>query len=262
MTASVIRSAFFGRLTAYGGVFDAKPVLWPGVSQKPPESGQWLEPKLFPNEPAVYGWELNSQVLHRGFFQILVGFRPGRGEGEAIDTAQRLARLFPYGFHVSQGIRVSQAPTLGPTIYREHRAYVPLTIPYLGFNLPEWPEYHTVVVGYSDQVQPGVDFYGFGFDSFGSVSPATLEDGTPVLGIYAYEVSGVFGNLQVAFTEGVIPVSENLQLTTGGETYALTYDSAMDGADLWGFQIPAEDVATFFGEVGSSVLVRLEVTTP
>ena len=78
MSTTDITEAVFAKLKTFA--HDPLPaILWPGIQETPPETGMWLQPGHFPNEPHDIAWDNGACVDTRGFAQVLVYFRPGQG---------------------------------------------------------------------------------------------------------------------------------------------------------------------------------------
>ena len=116
------------------------PVLYPGVNQEPPDTGPWIEASLFPNEPRDNSWDPSQCAEDRGFFQMLVGYRPGMvfaglyGEVAASEVADALVAWFPKAYELG-GVRVMKRGTRGPSYVEDgNKLFIPLTIHYSGVN--------------------------------------------------------------------------------------------------------------------------------
>jgi len=133
MSTTAIVEAAFARLAAFE--YDPQPeILWPGKQEKPPESGMWLEPRVFPNEPGDIAWDDDACVDTRGFFQILVYFRPGQGQIEPSELADALIAHFPKGQTLA-AVRVRKRPWQSPMITPDSsKLYIPVTIPWKGLT--------------------------------------------------------------------------------------------------------------------------------
>jgi hypothetical protein len=112
----------------------APTVLWPGLNQTPPQDGPWLEAGYFPNEPLDRTWNADSCAEQRGFFQVLVGYRPGDGEIEPSELADAVVAHFPKALDLG-GVVVTKQPTRGPSFVDEgDKLFIPVTISYRGFE--------------------------------------------------------------------------------------------------------------------------------
>jgi len=116
-------------------VYSPQPqILWPGIQETPPESGMWLQPSLFPNEPADIAWDDDACVDTRGFIQILIYFRPGQGQIDPSELADALIAFYPKGSALGP-VRVRKRPWQSPAITQDaSKLYIPLTIPYQGLT--------------------------------------------------------------------------------------------------------------------------------
>jgi len=111
----------------------APAVLWPGLNQEPPDTDLWLEPGFFPNEPVDDTWPNDSCAEQRGFFQVLVGYRPGAGEIAPSELADAVVALFSKGTDLG-GVVVRKQPTRGPSFVDEgDKLLIPVTVYYRGF---------------------------------------------------------------------------------------------------------------------------------
>jgi len=96
VSSTNILVAAIDRLEAF--VYAPQPhILWPGRQETPPNTGMWLQPKMFGNEPNDIAWDNDGCVDTRGFFQILVYFRPGQGQIAPSELADALIAWFPKG---------------------------------------------------------------------------------------------------------------------------------------------------------------------
>lgn len=108
-------------------------ILWPGLNKKPPQSDLWLEPGYFPNEPLDDTWENDSCAEQRGFFQVLVGYRPGTGEVAPSELADALVTLFAKGTDLA-GVVIRKQPTRSPSFVDDgDKLFIPVTMSYRGF---------------------------------------------------------------------------------------------------------------------------------
>ncbi len=109
-------------------------VLWPGISGDPPDDGMWLLPGFFPNEPENISWDDDSCVDTRGYFQILVYFRPGMGVEQPIILADALIVHYPKGLALGT-VRVHRRAWQKLAITEDaSKLYIPITISYLGLT--------------------------------------------------------------------------------------------------------------------------------
>lgn len=132
MTTAQIIEAAFERLTQFA--FDPMPpIVWPGIASEPPNDGMWLEPELFPNEPINIAWDDESCVSTRGFFQILVHFRPGAATLEPTALADALCLHFPKGLDLGP-VRVFKRAWQDAPVVESDDIYIPITIPYRGLT--------------------------------------------------------------------------------------------------------------------------------
>ena len=130
-TTDIIRAAF-EKLDSFD--YEPQPVvLWPGKQEKPPDSGMWLEPGVFPNEPVDIAWDNDACVDSRGWFQILVYFRPGQGVIEPSELADALIAFFPKGSDLGT-VRVRKRPWQAPVVTEKDSLFIPVTVPYEGLT--------------------------------------------------------------------------------------------------------------------------------
>jgi hypothetical protein len=132
MSTTEIVQAAFTRLKAFE--YEPQPeILWPGKQEKPPESGMWLEPMMFPNRPRDETWD-EGCLDTRGFFQILVYFRPGQGQIEPSELADALIAHFPKNLLLAT-VRVRQRPWQSPVVTEDSsKLHIPVTIPWMGLT--------------------------------------------------------------------------------------------------------------------------------
>lgn len=131
MSTTDILEAAFQRLAAFS--YSPQPeILWPGIQQEPPENGIWLVPGLFPSENTDVAWDDDSCVDTRGFFQVLVYFRPGQGLVEPSELADALIAHFPKGTQLGP-VRVLKKPWQSPVIAEDaSMLFIPVTVRYMG----------------------------------------------------------------------------------------------------------------------------------
>jgi hypothetical protein len=133
MSTTDIVEAAFQKLETF--VCVPQPVIfYPGLESNPPQSGMWLEAKVFPNEPGNIAWDNDSCVDTRGFFQVLVYFRPGQGVLEPGRLADALIDFFPKGSDLGP-VRVRKRPWQSPIVTEDSsKLFIPVTIPYMGLT--------------------------------------------------------------------------------------------------------------------------------
>lgn len=131
MTTEILE-ACFGRMQTLG-LSPALPIAWPGIHFTPPDSGMWLEVKLFPNEPLDPSWNNDACTLARGFFQVMVGYRPGTGQVAASRIADAVCAHFAKGTDLGP-VRVLKKPWQSPELTDTDKIFIPVTIPYRGFT--------------------------------------------------------------------------------------------------------------------------------
>ena len=110
------------------------PIVWPGIQEEPPQEGMWLRPGFFPNDPVNIAWDEDSCVESRGFFQVLVYFRPGNGTVEPATLADNLIRFFPKGLQLGP-VRIRKRAWQALAVTEDaSKLFIPVTIPYLGLT--------------------------------------------------------------------------------------------------------------------------------
>lgn len=133
MSTTDILEAAFQKLKAF--IHDPQPeILWPGIQENPPDAGMWLQPGFFPNEPGDIAWDDDACVDTRGFFQILIYFRPGQGLIDPSELADALIAFFPKGFELGP-VRVRKRPWQSPAVTEDSsKLFIPVTVPYKGLT--------------------------------------------------------------------------------------------------------------------------------
>ena len=132
MSTTEITQAAFEKLKAFE--YEPQPeILWPGKQKTPPESGMWLEPSVFPNEHGDIAWDNDSCVDTRGFFQVLIYFRPGQGIIEPSELADALIAFFPKGMTLGI-VRIKKRPWQASVVTDSDKLFIPVTIPYMGLT--------------------------------------------------------------------------------------------------------------------------------
>lgn len=133
MSTTDIMKAAFDKLVDF--VYSPQPeIMWPGRQQDPPESGMWLQITPFPGKPINVAWGNDSCVDTRGFFRILVYFRPDQGLIAPSELADALIEFFPKGSDLGP-VRVVERPGQDSMIVEDaSKLYIPVTIPYLGLT--------------------------------------------------------------------------------------------------------------------------------
>lgn len=133
MSSTDILEASMQKLTLFS--YSPQPeIMWPGKQQDPPEEGMWLEPGFFPNEPVDPVWDNNACVDTRGWFQIMVYFRPGQGQIEPSELADALIAFFPKGSDLGP-VRVRKRPWQSPMVTEDpSKLYILVTVPYKGLT--------------------------------------------------------------------------------------------------------------------------------
>ena len=134
MSTSEIMLAAFDKLKEFD--YDPQPdIIWPGHKTSPPQKGMWLEALFFPNKPENIAWDDDSCVDTRGFFRILVNYRPGQGQVEPSQLADALIVHFPKGLALGP-VRVRERPAQAPAIVNGDgsKLFIPVTVSYMGLT--------------------------------------------------------------------------------------------------------------------------------
>ena len=133
MSTTEIMEAAFQKLESF--VYSPQPeIMWPGIQETPPEAGIWLQPGFFPNEPDDIAWDDDSCVDTRGFFQILIYFRPGQGLIDPSELADALVAYFPKGSDLGP-VRIRKRPWQSPSVAEDaSKLFIPVTVPYQGLT--------------------------------------------------------------------------------------------------------------------------------
>jgi hypothetical protein len=105
------------------------PVAYPGVTFTPPDNGQWLEVRMFPNETQNYGLANTGVFIHRGFMQVTVCERPGGGITAGLALAGEVVDAFDKGTEASPAL-VTRRPWISSVLSQPDRTMYPVTIPY------------------------------------------------------------------------------------------------------------------------------------
>lgn len=131
-TTAIIEAAF--QLLETFTYLPQPAILYPGIQSEPPQTGMWLQPSVFPNEPADIAWENDACVDTRGFFQVLVYFRPGQGLIDPSELADALIAFFPKGSTLGP-VRVLKRPWQSPAVTEDaSKLFIPVTVPYKGLT--------------------------------------------------------------------------------------------------------------------------------
>ena len=131
-TTAIIEAAF--QLLETFSYLPQPPILYPGIQGEPPQTGMWLQPSVFPNEPDDIAWENDACVDTRGFFQILVYFRPGQGLIAPSELADALIAFFPKGSDLGP-VRVRKRPWQSPAVTEDgSKLFIPVTVSYKGLT--------------------------------------------------------------------------------------------------------------------------------
>lgn len=130
-TTTAILKAFLDEMEAFV-LENPYPMARPGVNFTPPSSGLWLESLSFPNIPKRILWDSNGFQYVSGFFQVSVFYRPGTGQIEPSQLADKIIDYFPEEKLIG-GLCVSQKPWQSPAVTVDSsKLFIPVTIPYSG----------------------------------------------------------------------------------------------------------------------------------
>jgi hypothetical protein len=125
-----IYEAFVAHLQTFVNSFSPPyPVAYPAVSFTPPNDGQWLEVRFFPNETINYGLANEGPFQHRGLLQVMVCERPGGGITVGMLVADAVITHFDKGTALDPA-RVERRPWLSNIVHEPEKTLYPVTIPY------------------------------------------------------------------------------------------------------------------------------------
>lgn len=130
MTDDAIWDAFCTRLSVFiAGASPEIAVLFDGVGGAPPDTGDWVEAKYFPNRPQHYGIKAGEALSLFGFCQALICIRPGGGLNRGLDIARDVIAYFDTGTVLGPAY-VHRPPYVSSVITEPDRLMFPVTIPY------------------------------------------------------------------------------------------------------------------------------------
>lgn len=124
---SDIIEAFYEMVTASAS--GAGLIAYEGIKYTPPESGQWVEIKHFPNTGVDQSLNSND-VLAQGLFQVNVCNRPNTGILPLYGLAELIIGQLPKSTVITGLVRVSRAPYTSSMISLDDRIILPLTVSY------------------------------------------------------------------------------------------------------------------------------------
>lgn len=105
-------------------------VSFPGRDFTPPDSGQWLEVRFFPNETLNYGLANSGPSDHRGFVQVTVCERTSdTGIVSGLTLAGAVVTEFAKGTTAGDAT-VERKPWISSVVTMDDRLCYPVTIPY------------------------------------------------------------------------------------------------------------------------------------
>lgn len=126
---SGIYDAFAALVAGYANTKgDLLTVAWPGVTFKPPDTGEWLEVLWFPNETQNIALGSDGSQ-HRGFGQVSCCSRPGAGIEPVMLRAEAIIALFAKGTALGVA-RVDRKPWMSTILNAGDRVSAPVTVPY------------------------------------------------------------------------------------------------------------------------------------
>lgn len=123
---SDITQAFF---TAINDAGLGLPTAFEGTKFTAPQSGQWLELTVLPNNGLDQSLKSNA-VLAQGILQVNVCNRPNTGIIPLQQLAETIAALFPKNTIITGLVRVSRQPYTSDSLQLDDRVVLPLTIMY------------------------------------------------------------------------------------------------------------------------------------
>lgn len=118
-------------------LFPALPIAYIGVNFAAPDTGMWLEAKIFPAPVVEMGMADASDISHRGVFQVGVIDGAGKGAIEASEVAATIIKHFKKGTELSvldTKLRITNRPSISGPIQYEHKLIVPIEIRYQCFE--------------------------------------------------------------------------------------------------------------------------------
>ena len=104
-------------------------VSYPGIDFTPPDSGEWLEMRFFPNETKNFGIADDGPSTHEGFIQLAACHRPGTGIVSGITLAGAIIAQFAKGTTVGNAT-IERKPYISAIVTMDDRICHPVTIPY------------------------------------------------------------------------------------------------------------------------------------
>ena len=121
----------FCELVAQFATSRSLPVLYMGrpSGAVPPDSGRWLEVRLYRNENIEYGVADDGPAPAQGFFRVLVCDRPGQSVVAATEDAEALSQAIPKGTAIGDAF-IERRPGIGGPIEDDDRVLHPVTFRY------------------------------------------------------------------------------------------------------------------------------------
>lgn len=123
---SDILQAFF---TAINDAGLGLPIAFEGKKFTPPDSGQWLELTMLPNDGIDKAMS-NGSVLAQGILQVNVCDRPNTGILPLMQLSETVAALFPKNTIISGLVRSARQPYTSSVLQLDDRLMLPLSIVY------------------------------------------------------------------------------------------------------------------------------------
>lgn len=107
VSLETVMTAFYNRMIQVVSV----PLIYPGTSTNPPDTGAWVELDVLPNDPIHRGLALDDQRVDQGILQAAVVSRASpNGYFALAPIAKTIMESFPIGYNLTTGTRVTQEP--------------------------------------------------------------------------------------------------------------------------------------------------------
>lgn len=118
-----------------GGIvlFPALPIAYIGAGFTPPDSGMWLQANIFPAPPIEMGMADNSEIIHRGAFQVGVVDETGKGAVQATEIASIIMARFKKGTVLTSlgtTLRIINRPGISGPIQDDNQIIISVSIRY------------------------------------------------------------------------------------------------------------------------------------
>ena len=115
-------------VSAFAASLDPQvPVIFSTLGDSTPNDGNWLEFKLFFNEPQPYALEANGVHLMTGFLRLGVGTRPKQTLSHAYGIAGAISNHFRKGrvLDSTTNTQVQRAPQVSGDIESQGNSIIP-----------------------------------------------------------------------------------------------------------------------------------------